>query len=367
MPGAAADRSRRLDQTHARGAEDRPAIALTEWRQSLELLDGVEREAGERRLAVERDLRQPQARRHALGHRCQKCLAEVFDLSIFDPQARRRRVAATGEQMFAARDECFVHIKPRHAPHTADRRPALMLVTGNHHDRPMPPLRQPPCHDPDHTGMPAAIGQYEGRIAFGVELLLHLLGRGQLDASLLCLAAGVEFVDIVGELHGSCCVTRCEQLDAAGGLSQSAGRVEPGRQTKRDVFTVELRLLMQLGQLQQPRDSRPATLPQALEAMLHIDPVLVEQRHDVGHRAERRIADRLEQHLPQPRRDLLGARGSRGDRPGQLEGHARAAEFAKGIVGPREPGMHEHVGIWKRVGEVVMVGDDQFQTQLPRP
>ena len=206
-----------------------------------------------------------------------------------------------------------------------------MLVAGNHHDRPMPPLR----HDPDHAGMPAAISQHEGRIALGIELLLDLLGSSQLNASLLSLAAGVELMDIVGQLHGSCCVTRCKQLDAAGGLSQSPGRVEPGCQTKRDVFTVELRLLVQLGQFQEPFDAWPTPLPQALEAMLHIDPVLVEQRHDVGHRAERRIADRLQQHLPQSRRDLLRARGSRGDRPGQLEGHARAAELAKRIVRPR--------------------------------
>ena len=166
-----------------------------------------------------------------------------------------------------------------------------MLVAGDHHDRPMPPLRQPSCHDPDHAGMPAAIGQHEGRIALGIELLLRLLGRRQLDASLLRLTAGVELVDIVGQLHGSCCVTRCQQFDAAGRLAQTACGVESGCQTKRDVFTVELRLLMQLGQFQEPFDARPAPLPQALEAMLHIDPVLVEQRHDVGNRAERRIAD----------------------------------------------------------------------------
>ena len=255
------------------------------------MLDSVERETGECRLAVERDLWQPQARRHAFGHRRQECRAECLDLAIFDPQAGRGGMTAAGKQMFAARHESLVHVKPRHAPHAADGWPALMLVAGDHHDRPMPPLRQPPRHDPDHAGMPAAIGQHESRIALRIELLLDLLGSSQLNASLLSLAAGVELMDIVGQLHGSCCVARCQQLDAAGGLSQSPGRVEPGCQTKRDVFTVELRLLMQLGQFQEPFDARSAPLPQALEAMLHIDPVLVEQRHDVGHRAERCIAD----------------------------------------------------------------------------
>jgi hypothetical protein len=69
-------------------------------------------------------------------------------------------------------------------------------------------------------------------------------------------------------------------------------------QAKRHVLAVELRLLVQLRQFEEPFDSRSAPLPQALEAVPHIDPVLIEQRHDVRHRAERRIADRLEQHLP---------------------------------------------------------------------
>ena len=96
VPRATSDRLRRLHQTYARGAEDRPTVALTKRRQSFELLDCVEREASERRLAVEGDLRQSQARRHALPHGRQESPAEVFDPAVFDPQARRGRVAAAG-------------------------------------------------------------------------------------------------------------------------------------------------------------------------------------------------------------------------------------------------------------------------------
>ena len=89
-------------ERHGRGAEHRPPVALTERGELLELLDRVEREAGQRRLAVDRDLGPPQALREAgidLGH---KGSAEVVDLRVGDLQAGRCGMATAAEQVVCA-------------------------------------------------------------------------------------------------------------------------------------------------------------------------------------------------------------------------------------------------------------------------
>ena len=54
-----------------------------------------------------------------------------------------------------------------------------------------------------------------------------------------------------------------------------------------------------------------------------------------------------------------------GDRPGEFEGHAGAAQATEGVAAAGEPRMHEHVGLGQRLGKVVMVGDDQFEAEVP--
>ena len=231
----------------------------------------------------------------------------------------------------------------------------------------MKPLRESSRHDPDHARMPAAVGQYERRIAVGIEPLLRLFRGRKLDAPLLRLPLGVELVHVVGEGFGPGCIRRGEQFDATGGLAESAGRIEAGGEPEGHVFAVELRLLMKLRQFHEPSEAGPAPQPQAFEAVLHEDPVLVEQRHDVGHGPERRQTDRLEQHLAESWRHLFGPTGPRGDRPCEFEGHAGAAQLAEGVTRTGEPRMHEHGRLRKRVCERVVIGDDQFEAEFAGP
>ena len=331
VAAAAADRSRRLRERHPRGTQDRPAVALAERRELLDLLDCMEREPGERGLAVERELGPAEFGRHPRGHLRQECLAKLRDPVFLHPQARRRRMAAAGQEQLAAGHERGVHVEARHAPHASRGHEPLMSPLGDHHDRAVIPLGQSPRHDADDSRVPAAVGQHERRVGLRIELLQGLLRGCEQDAPLLGLAASVELVHVACEALGPGHVGRGQQLDPLGCLAEPAGRVEPRGQTKGDIFAFERPLLVQARELEQLGEPRPAPLPQALEAAADDDPVLVHQRHDVGHGAERGQADPAQEHLAEPGRDLLRATGPRGDRPGELEGHARAAQLAEGI------------------------------------
>ncbi len=196
----------------------------------------------------------------------------------------------------------------------------------------MPLLGEPSGHDPDHARVPAAFGEHDRGVGPGVEPLLRLLRGRQLNAPLLVLPQGIQLVDVGGELLGPGVVAGREHLDPAGRLPHAAGGVEPGREPEGDVLALELRLLVEARKLQELRDPGAAAAPQRLEAVADGDPVFIDERHDVGDRAEGRQADRPQEHLSQSRRDLLGSTGTGGDRPGELEGDARAAEVAERVA-----------------------------------
>ena len=104
-----------------------------------------------------------------------------------------------------------------------------------------------------------------------------------------------------------------------------------------------------------------------MQPLPHEDPVFIDERHDVGHRAEGGQADRSQEHLAEPGCDPRVAAGPRRDRPGEFEGDAGAAELSEGIGRAGEARMHEHVGVRERVAEGVVIGDDEFEAELTGP
>ena len=96
---------------------------------------------------------------------------------------------------------------------------------------------------------------------------------------------------------------------------------------------------------------------------MHQHAVLIDQRHHVGHRPQGRQPDGLDEEVAHPRADLLRPAGLLAQRPGQLEGHARAAQAAEGIVAAGQPRMDDRRGLGQARAGLVMVGDDQVQAE----
>ena len=86
--------------------------------------------------------------------------------------------------------------------------------------------------------------------------------------------------------------------------------------------------------------------------MLHEEPILAEQGHDVGHRTQ---ADEVEETVFVSFRQTLAP----GEGSHELEGHADAGEGLEGIGALRPPGV-ERGGRGQLLGRAVMVGDDDL-------
>ena len=130
------------------------------------------------------------------------------------------------------------------------------------------------------------------------------------------------------------------------------------------MVALQPRLVGEAGELDQPREPRAPAGAEVLQAVLHEQSVLVHQRHHVGDGAERGQADRPQERLAEPGGDPARSARPRGDRPGELEGHAGAAQVAERIRGAGQARVHEHVGRGELVGEGVVVGDDQLQAEV---
>ena len=105
-----------------------------------------------------------------------------------------------------------------------------------------------PATMPITPGCQPRSAKNEGGVFDGVELLLDLLGCGQLDAAFQGLPGGVELVDILGQLQCPLGPIGDQQLDGKLRLTESPGRIEPRGEREGDVFA------------RQPLVSRPVAL-----------------------------------------------------------------------------------------------------------
>ena len=92
---------------------------------------------------------------------------------------------------------------------------------------------------------------------------------------------------------------------------------------------------------------------------LRDDPVLADERHDVGKRAERRNLDEPRQPLALPR--------PRAQRLHELQRHANAGEVLVGVGAIVPLGIDHGDRVRQRALGLVMVGDDEVDPQLSRP
>ena len=132
-----------------------------------------------------------------------------------------------------------------------------------------------------------------------------------------------------------------EQFDPQLRLPQPAGRIQPRGERKADVFAGQRRLLIELRQLHQRGQPGRRTMLQALQSVMDQNAIFVDQRHDIGHGADRRQSHRLQQERPHRIADALRLAGPLAQRPRQFERHARAAQSGERILMPRQPRMHD--------------------------
>ena len=122
-----------------------------------------------------------------------------------------------------------------------------------------------------------------------------------------------------------------QHLHGPHGPLQPAGRVDPGRQAEAHHAGGQPRLVQAAGDLHQGLEPDHRRRGDAVQPVTDDDPVLVDQRDDVGHRRHRDQAQGPDQEVAEMGRGLLAVAEALADLPGELEGDPRAAEVAARI------------------------------------
>ena len=238
------------------------------------------------------------------------------------------------------------------------------LIERKHNDGPAVLLGQSTGHKPDHAGVPTATGEHESGVACKVAHFADLFVGGEVDAAFQTVAAAVELVDVLGQRLGTLRRVGGEQLDAKLGLTESAGGIEARTDREGDILAPQRFLVVELGDGHQCGEAWDRVLFQRDQPVVHENAVLVQQRHHVGHRAERRQTDRLQQKLAQVRADLGRLAGAAAQRPGKFERDGRSAQIAERIAMAGQTRMDDGRGAGEFRTGLVMIGDDELDTQL---
>ena len=225
-----------------------------------------------------------------------------------------------------------------------------MAGAGNEHDGAAIPLDQPRSDDPDHTFVPALVGDdVAPPLAPLRRPALDLLDRGPNDALLDSLAVTVQLLEAVGEPGRLVRIVGEQQLQRRLRMAQAARRVHTGRKAECDGALVDRRRV-DAGRTHQRDEARTVGGGEPLEAGDDERPVLVDERDDVGDRRQR---DEVEVALESRNAESLG----------ELVDDAGAAELGKRVLG-RARGDDRTVG--QPVARPVMVGDDDLEPEAPR-
>ena len=274
-------------------------------------------------------------------------------------------VAAEADQTVIALPQGFVQVHARAArPARSDRVGFARRVERQNERRFAALLGDPPGDDADHPGVPTDARQHERGVGVGVVLVFELFGGGQLDTPLQRLAGPVEPVDVVGQRRRPLARVDRQQLDRQLSLAQPPGGVEPWGDRKADRFGVERRGQIHAGFGHQFDQTVGRVGRQRSQPVDDQHAIFIDQRHDVGHGADRRQGERPHQQPSHRRGDFLTPGGRLAQRPRQFERHAGPAQLAKGVVRARQPRVHDDFGIGHRFSQTVVVGDDQRQPEF---
>jgi len=361
-----AHQARGVGQRDAGGAQHGAGIAVPERGQLLDLPHDLHGKGTERGLRVDEELCGLVALGHLTSGRLAEGRAERLELGFLEGQPGRGGMAAVRNEVLPARFERRVEIEAGQAPAGADPRSNPEGIPGDEDHRPVVLLGQAPRHDPEHTRMPAGLGEDQRRVALQVALLLDLLGSGQRDAPLEGLATAVQPVEVLRQLAGPVRTIRDQELHAELRLAEAAGGVQAWGQLEADVLGVQWALPVEPGDPDQRGQPRPMGLPETTQAVVHKDPVLVQQRHDVGDGPQGGQPHGLQEKIAHGRSDLARAAGLLADGPSHFQRDAGAAQPAKRIRRAGQAGVDDG----RRLGEsrawLVVIRDDQAHAPLLR-
>ena len=80
-----------------------------------------------------------------------------------------------------------MYIKSWNTSNASDCWFGLQFVSSQHDNGPMPTLSEPPCHNSNNTGMPAATCEDQCRVGIWITCLFYLFRCSELNTSLFSL------------------------------------------------------------------------------------------------------------------------------------------------------------------------------------
>ena len=261
----------------------------------------------------------------------QKSRRKRFDGRFVDREAGGGLVAAVGDEVLAAGGEAGVEIEAAGAAAGAHAGLGAELVERDEDRGAMVVLGEPAGDDADDAGVPAAAGEHQGGRRQRVADFVGQFVGGLVDAAFERLPLFVEAVDELGQLLGALGGFGGEQFEGERGLAQAAGGVEPRADREAEVFAVELLFLVEAGYFLERGDAERGVVAEAVEAVADEDAVFVDERHDVGDRADGGEADGSHQERSHRLADALGFAGLLAESPGELQRDGGAAQAGEGI------------------------------------
>ncbi len=278
--------SRAVDNLDPSSREHGPRVAGAERRKRHYARRNAARDAAKGQIAVDAQagdqILRPQ---RFVGHGVDR-RAQLFDPRRFKTETGRLRVAAETDQQARAALERAEHVELGDAP----ARPVRDVAVDRQHDRgPMKRIDEFRGDDSDDATVPAVAGHDQHRSRPDARVRLNNLPGSRDDRGFLFLSAGVLAVELQRERARQVphrLVVRQEQPRRNVGRAHPAGRIHAGRQDEGDVIAVD-GLAAQPAHLdERPQPDLVGSARQQIEADLRDDPVLADERHDVGERPD---------------------------------------------------------------------------------
>ena len=194
---------------------------------------------------------------------------------------RRLRVAAKAQKMLPAGRKSFKHVE---AAYAAARPLADAVFFRDDDRRTVIALDDARGHDADDAGMPAFSMKHEHMRLLDVNLLDLFFCRLQ-DLLLHGLTLAIRRIKLLRNRLRFLPILRQEQFDAAQRGRQASRRIEPRREHEADMSGRDL-LLLEFRHSEKRLNTRTLRFLQDAQTLLHDLPIFLEERHNVGDRAQ---------------------------------------------------------------------------------